>query len=382
MGQDRSGGTVSYGYIRSGQEHMRPSFLRRVFEMGDLCEGCAQTYYRNIIAHFENNEASIEFFKAHGVLLKELDCPNCGHKCTLREDQHLFRCHKSFPVPHKKKRRPCGFSVSSFKGSFLNNSHLEPWQVLCFMNFFCNKTFSHSEARINLQLSNHSTVDWRSFCSEVCENWVENQDGVGGEGVLVEIDETLIVRRKHNVGRVLSQVWLFGGIERVSKKRFVVPLMNDEGEPLPRNKETLIPLIQKFIRPGSTVYSDSWRAYNSLGEEGYRHWCVNHSVNFVDPIDKEIHTQNVERMWRDVKAYIRRPGIRPKYMKQYIARYLFLKNFKNQALHHLLVEAAKLYPPQSDRVRQPHPPLSPQRGSDDSDISVDLDEPRPSTSSE
>ncbi|GFS07560.1 hydrolase TatD [Elysia marginata] len=42
--------------------------------------------------------------------------------------------------------------------------------------------------------------DWRSFCSEVTERWFSNQDPIGGVGVEVEVDETLIVQRKYERG--------------------------------------------------------------------------------------------------------------------------------------------------------------------------------------
>lgn len=143
--------------------------------------------------------------------------------------------------------------------------------------------------------------------------------------MVVEIDETIVVKRKQDTGRLLSQVWLFKGIERESKKTFLVPLIDEDSAPLRRNKETLVPLIKKYIRPGSTVYSDSWSSYNSLNVEGHRHWCVNHIVNFIDPVNIDIHTQNIERLWSDVKEYIRRPGIRKSHLRQYLAWYIFLK---------------------------------------------------------
>ena len=132
----------------------------------------------------------------------------------------------------------------------------------------------------------------------------------------MEIDETLLVRRKYGTGRLLSQVWMFGGIERVSKKRFIVPLVDQEDQALPRNRETLFPIINKYILPGSVVVSDCWTAYNTLSEEGYKHWRINHSLNFVDPDDRDVHTQNIERLWRDVKEFVRRPGICSAYLKQ------------------------------------------------------------------
>ena len=65
-----------------------------------------------------------------------------------------------------------------------------------------------------LNISSKTSVDWRSFCSEVCSNWFLNQEQIGGEGVEVGIDETQLVRRKYERGRLLKDIWLFGSIEK------------------------------------------------------------------------------------------------------------------------------------------------------------------------
>ena len=51
-----------------------------------------------------------------------------------------------------------------------------------------------------------------------------------------------------------------------------------------------MPLILKYIKPGSTIHSDAWGAYRGLGEiNNYMHKVINHSQYFVDPEDSTIH---------------------------------------------------------------------------------------------
>lgn len=106
--------------------------------------------------------------------------------------------------------------------------------------------------------------------------WLENETTpIGGEGMVVEIDEAKIGKRKYNRGREISGTWIFG-FERHTGKVFIVPVPN-------RTRETLLNVIKQWILPGTTIMSDMWRAYDCLNNEGFTHLRVNHSLNFVDP---------------------------------------------------------------------------------------------------
>ena len=84
-------------------------------------------------------------------------------------------------------------------------------------------------------ISSHSIVDWMSFFRDICaENFVKNEILIGGEGkekelilivifnlgIEVEVDETVVVRRKYERGRQPSKkdVWMIGGVERNTKR--------------------------------------------------------------------------------------------------------------------------------------------------------------------
>jgi transposase-like protein len=68
-----------------------------------------------------------------------------------------------------------------------------------------------------------------------------------------------------------------------------------------RDKATLLPIIEKIVRPGSIIYSNEWRAYSQIQEKlGFQHQTVNHSANFVDPATG-VHTQAIESYWAKAK---------------------------------------------------------------------------------
>lgn len=124
----------------------------------------------------------------------------------------------------------------------------------CWALLHCGDTkHSHILMPLASWKSQYACVDWRSMCSEVTQLWLNNQEQIEGNNIVVETDETLLVRRKRGVGRIPQQVWVFGGIERVTKKRFIVPLLDeiDTNVSEPRSKDILIPYILKYIWPDS-----------------------------------------------------------------------------------------------------------------------------------
>lgn len=66
---------------------------------------------------------------------------------------------------------------------------------------------------------------------------------------------------------------MFDGTERVSKECFF-EVVED------RSSERLIPIIKRYVKPGSINLSDCWKAYSCLKNEGYLHLTVNHYVEF------------------------------------------------------------------------------------------------------
>lgn len=119
---------------------------------------------------------------------------------------------------------------------------------------------------------------------------------IGGIGKVVEIDESKFGKRKYNKGHRVQGQWIFGGIERDTGKSFLIPVEK-------RNATTLLTIIKEWIKPGTTIISDCWKAYDCLNDEGFQHLTVNHSVNFVDP-ESGAHTNTVEGMWRHAKAFL------------------------------------------------------------------------------
>jgi IS1 family transposase len=177
----------------------------------------------------------------------------------------------------------------------------------------------------DFSFSKVTVVDWSRFCRDLCVYYFETSgQQIGGPGTIVEIDETLVVKRKYERGRVLSEGWLFGGIERRADGVFncFMRVVYNRSEP------HLTHLIRQHVAPGTLIMTDGWAAYSNLDSMGYLHQVVVHEDNFVSPIDSNIHTQTIEATWYSLKRFIRARGThKGSHLFEYICEWIFRRKF-------------------------------------------------------
>ena len=75
-----------------------------------------------------------------------------------------------------------------------------------------------------------------------------------------------------------------------------------------RDRETILPILDRCLKPGSVLHTDDWGAYEQmevhLANKVAIHRVVNHSLNFVDPVTG-VHTQNIESKWNQLKQKVK-----------------------------------------------------------------------------
>lgn len=129
---------------------------------------------------------------------------------------------------------------------------------------------------------------FKHFRTLVSGNLHEEGMVIGGEGVIVEVDETKLGKRKYNRGHRVDGVWVLVGVERTPARRVFLAAVEN------RTADNLQEIIRNHVLPGSIVHTDMWRGYTSLEENtGLTHRMVNHSAGFIDQTTG-VHTNFVE----------------------------------------------------------------------------------------
>lgn len=307
-----------------------------------FCNKCENTLI-SFLALCEDKENLFNFLYKHGVLCETKNCPKCNAPMWFDAKIFRFQCNKRSLVSKRKQKGKyvkCNYTVSQFKGTFFERHHISIFKICKFVAYWTllppPRTLILEQ---ELEITRRTVTDWSNYLREVCYYFIyNNSQPLGGVGKTVEIDEAKIGPSKYNGGRrVIEGNWIFGGIERESKKTFIFPVPN-------RGEKTLLPIIKKYILPGTTIVSDCWKAYKCLQLEGFQHLRVNHSINFIHP-ETGTNTHMIEKLWHEVRSGVPRYGNKKHHLHTHIAEFLFKRQFKEykERIHYLWIAVSEFY---------------------------------------
>ena len=141
----------------------------------------------------------------------------------------------------------------------------------------------------------------------------------------VEVDESYFGgKRKGQRGRgAAGKVIVFGILKRNGRVYT---------RPVPDVSRAVLRLIIKQKVPeGSTIYSDSFRAYDGLITDGYKHYRSNHQREFAR--GKRNHINGIESFWSYAKTKLKRyHGINRKHFHLYLKEMEYRFNHRNDDL--------------------------------------------------
>lgn len=311
----------------------------------------AQSQIRLLTIYQWSVQENIEKMQEWGVIPSVLKCTfsNCTEnmvleKMTKKIDGHIWVCRSKEHQRLRKRKKSRDNSnalmvtCSIRSETFFGGSHLTLLQITAFVKMWgCYLQLDFIENELNIT---HATaVKWNRICYEITtQHCINNREKVGGKGHIVEIDESKMGKRKYHRGHYVEGQWVFGGVDRLTGKCFLVPVEK-------RDAATLVPLIEQYVEKGTTIISDCWRSYSTLGKKGYAHLTVNHKLHFKDP-ETGTHSNTIEGTWRHVKNKLPAYNRQKKFFVHYLSKFMFFKSVKKtnkDAVEEFFRAAAKLY---------------------------------------
>ena len=205
----------------------------------DRCGDCDYGLFDYLRKYSGKPKDLFELCVRHKLILEERLCDKCGNKAVLYFERKAWQCQKKVAKGHKKKSK-CSWQESIYKNTFFEKSNLDLETILLFINVYVRECFTYRFVRNELSLSDRSICDWASFSREVLIEWCIKREGkIGGDGKIVEIDESKFGKRKYNVGRLVEGQWVFGGVCRETRDCFMVPVEK-------RDRDTLLHIKTAF----------------------------------------------------------------------------------------------------------------------------------------
>lgn len=257
-------------------------------------------------------------------------CPRCGND-------------KVFPVgsmPFKWQCYSCapnsGYRFSVIAGTIFENTNkpLRDWFRVTHLMLTSKKGMSALQIKRMMGFGSYETA--LSMSHKIRAALIEPEEKLGG---IVEVDETFIggkFKNRHKSKRHRddgSDKGTTGGI--ASGKTPVIGAVSRKGNVVARVIENVSgAALTGFIREAisdkvSLICTDQWRGYSRLGEQGYPHAVIDHSVG--EYVVGAVHTNTIEGFWSIFKRGVVGTfhQVSKKYMPLYVAEFQFRYNNRN-----------------------------------------------------
>ena len=242
------------------------------------------------------------------------ECGDCNKIMYKRKDKvNAFRCGS------------CNKTTTPKSLFLLSKTHMSKGDILLLGYLWIHKV--ETMKIVEMTLHNPNTVKlWLDRFREAVTMDLEafgEDNMIGGDEIIVEIDESKFGKRKYHRGHRVEGCWVVGGRERTEDRRMFAIRVDD------RSAETLLDIIVRYVRPGSIVYTDCWKGYKTDGllEAGMLHSTVNHSLHFKDPITG-VCTNSIEGTWAAMKGVIPKRKRTEEMIEPFLFEYMWRANNK------------------------------------------------------
>lgn len=211
------------------------------------------------------------------------------------------------------------------------SAHKRQKLVRCFVNDIV-ATQAAKEVDVDRNTANH----WYRFFRQCIFEHESQLRRLSGE---VEVDHSFFGAtgnrrfKKIDGKKVLlsrQKFLVFGFLERHPEGGHVVRTYHIKRA----DTDTLMPLVRLVIEPGARVYSDSWRSFNPLADDGYVHRTVNHRKKQFAKKDGafSVHTGTLDQYFKFAKSRLSKfCRLHPSTLHLHLAECSFRYNNKDLA---------------------------------------------------
>jgi hypothetical protein len=269
------------------------------------------------ITFFSNTENCRQFMIAIRWADGIVRCPYCdATKLTWMANANLYRCYGDHP---KQK-----FSLKV--GTIFEDSPLplSKWLPAAWLLSNCKNGISSYELARALGVTQKSA--WHML-HRLREAMTDETGKIGGDGTLIECDETFIggkVKNMHKSKRPKIHSASGGG-----GKAVVMGMLERGGRVkaqviADRKKQQLDPVMTQHVEAGANIVTDEFGTYGFLSTP-YNREIINHAMEYVNG---HVHTNGIENFWSLLKrslggTYI---SVEPFHLDAYVAEQVFRYN--------------------------------------------------------
>src|SRR3954452_2495448 len=259
-------------------------------------------------------------------------CPRCGA---------VDRISKCEGEAYRAGLYNCGHCRRQFTvtvGTVYERSHIPLHKWLLATRLLCSSKKGMSSHQLHRTLGLPYATAWfmAHRLRAAMSGAADDPEGLGGEGKIVEADETYFGNKDEVTKRTKR------GNPSLGNKRAVVALVERGGKARTFHVEradadTVTELLRKNASRKSKLMTDESRLYTEVGTEFARHGTVNHTAGeYVGFDDPEKHTQTVDGYFSIFKRGMK--GVYQHCGEQHLPRYLAEFEFRYNSRIRLGVE--------------------------------------------
>lgn len=265
-----------------------------------------------LLNYFSSEDKAIEYF-AQMRWNGKPTCPHCGspkpYKTARKYRCSAYNCRKDFSVR---------------VGSIFENSKipLKTWFAAIYLLTSHKRGISSAQLAIDLGITQKSAWFMLHRIREMMSNQAVT---MLGEDKIIESDEAFIGGKDEN-RHYSKKRSIFEGIANdgtlYNTKKVVIGMIERGGNIVLKHientrKDSILPVINKYIPLGKTIYTDEGVGYSTLSTS-YKHFSINHSAKQY--VSGDVHTNTIENFWSLLKRGI--VGVYYQVSKKHIDRYL------------------------------------------------------------